>query len=263
MDMGLKGKVALVAAASRGMGKGIAEAFAREGAKAAICSRKEDAILQAGNAIRSATKGEILSMVADLKKYEDIRSFVTASIEAFGGIDILVTNAGGPPPGDFEKHDDQTWDEAFRLTLLSVVRLIREVIPHMKKRGGGRIINMTSMSVKEPIPGLLLSNSLRPGVIGLAKTLSRELAQYNILINNIAPGRIDTERIRELDKFRAEAEGCTPEEIRKRSQAAIPLGRYGRVEEIANAVLFLASEKASYITGVTLPVDGGAIQAIL
>jgi 3-oxoacyl-[acyl-carrier protein] reductase len=263
MDLELHGKVAFVAAASRGLGKGIALALAGEGARCIICSRNEESIQRAAEEIRRQTGSEVLALTADLQKSTEIAAAVSSGAERFGGIDILITNAGGPPPGGFDAHEDPAWEEAFHLTLMSVVRLIREALPHMKKRGWGRIINLTSQSVKQPIPSLILSNALRPGVIGLAKTLAAELAPHRILINNIATGRIDTERVREIDEAKAQREGRTVEEVKKETMASIPLGRYGVVNEVAHMVTFLASEKASFITGATIPVDGGACSGLL
>ncbi|HEX9274210.1 MAG TPA: SDR family oxidoreductase [Candidatus Binatia bacterium] len=262
MDLGLKGKVALVAGASQGMGRATALSFSREGAKVGICARGEGALNEAAEMIRKETGGEVLSMVADMTKVEDIQKFVSKTVEHFGRLDIVVNNAGGPPPGEFMKFTDEDWDNAFRLSFMSTMRMTRESVPHMRKVGGGRVINITSYSVKEPIAGLVLSNAIRSGVIGMAKTLSRELAKDNILINNVCPGRIDTERAQKLNKARAERLKRSVEEINREMAAEVPLGRYGTAEETADLIVFLGSERASYITGTTIQIDGGLVRGI-
>jgi 3-oxoacyl-[acyl-carrier protein] reductase len=212
--------------------------------------------------IRKETGGEVLSMMADMTKAEDIQKFVSKTVEHFGRLDIVVNNAGGPPPGEFMKFTDEDWDNAFRLSFMSTMRMTRESVPHMRKVGGGRVINITSYSVKEPIAGLVLSNAIRSGVIGMAKTLSRELAKDNILINNVCPGRIDTERAQKLNKARAERLKRSVEEINRDMAAEVPLGRYGTAEETADLIVFLGSERASYITGTTIQIDGGLVRGI-
>ncbi len=262
MDLGLRGRVALVAGASQGMGKAIAFCFAREGAKVGICARGEAQLKEAAQIIRRETGGDVLEVVADMSRAEDIRRFVASGVERFGRLDIVVTNAGGPPPGEFMKFSDEDWENAFRLSFLSAARLTREAVPHMRKLGGGRVINITSYAVKEPISGLVLSNAIRSAVVGLAKSLSRELARDNILINNICPGRIDTERHRKLNEARAERLKRPVEEITREMKAEIPLGRYGSSEEVADLVVFLASDRATYITGTTIQIDGGLVRAV-
>lgn len=262
MDLGLRGKVALVAGASQGMGRAAALGFAREGAKVGICARGEAALNEAAEMIRQETGAEVLAMGADMSKAEDIRRFVNEAAEQFGRLDVIVNNAGGPPPGEFMNLTDEDWHKAFNLSFMSTMRMTREAVPHMRKAGGGRVINITSYSVKEPIAGLVLSNAIRSGVIGLAKTLSRELARYNILVNNVCPGRIDTERAQKLNKARAERLKKPVEEINKEMAVEVPLGRYGTAEEAADLIVFLASARASYITGTTIQIDGGLVRGI-
>jgi 3-oxoacyl-[acyl-carrier protein] reductase len=264
MDLGLKGTVAVVAAASQGLGRAVAMQLAREGASVAICSRKQDAIQTAAADIRQQTGVEVVAVVADVSTPEGPEALVHAAVERFGRLDILVCNAGGPPPGGFSRqHDDEAWQQAFDLNLLSAVRLIRAAIPYLRQSGRGRIINMVSSSVKQPIEGLVLSNAVRSGVIGLAKTLAAELAPDGVTVNNIAPGRFDTARIRELDQARAKSLGITEEQARSEAIKQIPSGRYGRPEEFAYLAAFLASDKSSYITGATIQIDGGMVKSLL
>lgn len=263
MDLGLGGKVALVAAASKGMGKACAMGLAAEGARVAICARTEADLASAAEEIRQKTDAEILPVRADLTRIEDIRRAVQATVDAFGGIDILVNNAGGPPPGAFDQLTDAQWQSAFELTLLSTVRLIREVLPYLRAKRWGRILNIQSSAVKEPIHGLILSNGIRPGVIGLAKTLAAELGKDNITINTICPGRILTDRLLSLMAVRARQAGKSLDAYLPEATADIPLGRIGSPEEFASMVVFLASERASYVTGVTVQVDGGLIRGLL
>ena len=249
-------RVALVCAASKGLGRASAEALARDGIRVAICSRGGPALQETAAAIRAAG-GEAIAIDADLRRAGDITRAIDATVQAFGGLDILVTNTGGPPSGPFMTLDEGAWLEAIDSLLLSVVRLCRGAIPHMQARGGGRIINITSISVKQPIAGLVLSNSLRAAVTALAKTLSVELAPHNILVNCVAPGYTRTDRVVELSNQAAAREGTTAEEIERRTVAQIPLGRMGQPDEFGSVVAFLASPAASYVSGVTIPVDGG------
>ncbi len=266
MDLGLGGKSVLVAAASKGLGRASAELFAAEGAKVAMCSRSEAAITRAAEEIGRATGSRtILPIAADLSTLEGCEAFVQTALAAHGAIDILVVNAGGPPPGRFDELDDAAWKKAFDLTLMSAVRLTRLVLPQMRKQKGGSIVYSTSTSVRQPTQylNLILSNALRASVHGMLKTLSSDLAKEGIRVNAVQPGRIATDRIIELDTDNAKRQGTTPEAIRRRYEdTIIPMGRYGRPEEFAAAVVFIASPRASYITGASLQVDGGMLQSM-
>jgi 3-oxoacyl-[acyl-carrier protein] reductase len=261
MDLELAGKVALVPASSSGLGRAVALAFAREGASVAMCSRRQGAIDEVAEEARRHGV-EVLALEADLSKKGDIERLVQATLDRFGGVDVLVTNAGGPPPGTFDTFEDDAWQAAFELTMLSALRLIRLCLPSMRERGGGSIVSMSSSSIKQPIPNLLLSNSLRAGLQGALKTMADELAGENIRINTVIPGRIRTPRIEQLDRANAERAGIDVETITQRSTSAIPMGRYGEPEEFAEAVVFIASERASYMTGGVLQVDGGAVRSL-
>ena len=266
MDLGLAGKRALVAAASRGLGKAMALQLAREGAKVAICARDEARLRAAAEEIERETGAgvEVLAVPTDLTDPAQIEHLVATVRERWGGIDILVANAGGPPPGSFSELSDEQWEAAFQLTLMSAVRLARAVIPGMIEQRWGRLIFSTSVSVKQPIANLILSNSLRLAVIGLAKSLANELAGYNITVNSVCPGATATERLRELIKHQAERAGVSYEEAEREFWVKeIPMGRLGRPEELAALVAFLASERAGYITGTAIQVDGGAVRFVL
>ncbi len=263
MDLGLKNKVAVVAAASKGLGRAVAFEFAKEGASIAICSRNRDQIRQTAEAIHVETGVDVYYEQVDVAKGDEVRTFVTNTLNRFSDIHVLVTNAGGPPAGLFVSLRPQDWLNAFHLNLMSVIRLCAEVIPHMQRNRWGRIINITSISVKQPVDGLMLSNSVRAAVVGFAKTLSNELAPYNILVNNVCPGYTRTERVEELSASMAERKGVSKQEIVEAWEETIPMGRLGHPEEFAALVAFLASERASYITGTSIPVDGGAIKGLL
>jgi 3-oxoacyl-[acyl-carrier protein] reductase len=263
MDLGLKNRIAIVAASSRGLGKACALELAREGASVTICARDEAQLEVAASEIQRATGAAVVAHQVDLTKPQQIRDLVKSTLKRFGGIDILVTNNGGPTPGAFDGLDDDAFLAAHELTLLSAVRLIRAVLPSMRARRWGRIISITSVSVKQPIDNLLLSNVYRPGVIGLAKTLSNQVAADGITINNVAPGYTRTDRVIELAQARAKEQGTTVGQILASSASSIPVGRMGEPQELAALVAFLASDRASYITGATIPVDGGYLKGIL
>jgi 3-oxoacyl-[acyl-carrier protein] reductase len=259
MDLGIKGKTALVTASSKGMGRACALGLAAEGARVVMCARTERDLLAAADDVRARTGGEVVAMPADVTRADQVKALVSRARDAFGGVDILVANAGGPPRGSFDELADEQWYGAFEVSLLSVVRLIREVLPSMRQRRWGRIITIQSSSVKQPIPGLDLSNAVRPGVAGLMKTLANDLGHDNILVNTVCPGRILTDRL----LGGARQAGVSPEQYAAQVGADVPLGRVGTPEEFANVVVFLASERASYVTGVALQVDGGLIRGLL
>jgi 3-oxoacyl-[acyl-carrier protein] reductase len=263
VELGLNKKVAFVAAASKGLGRAIAEEFAREGATVVMCSRDEAAITEAAREIATATRCETLGIAADLSTREGCERFVRAGLDKYGRMDVLVVNAGGPPPGRFEELDESQWERAYQLTLMSAVRLTKLAIPELRKTKGN-IVFSTSTSVRQPnsyVP-LILSNSLRSAVHGMLKTLAKDLAKDGIRVNAVQPGRISTERVAQLDADVAKRTGRPIEDVRKDWQAQIPLGRYGEPREFAAAVAFLASERASFITGLSLQVDGGMLPAM-
>lgn len=267
MDLKLVGKVALVAAGSKGLGKASAQVLAQEGAHVVIFSRDAATVEAAAQDIDREAKqagngGSCVGLVADVTKVADLERAVAETVNRHGGLDILVTNAGGPRPGTFDELSDDDWERGFQLTVMSTVRLVRLALPYMRKRGGGRIVALTSSSTKVPIVNLMLSNSLRLAVVGLMKTLSNELGPDGILVNCVAPGRIGTERVGELDADRARRLGITQDQVKASYVQQIALGRYGDPLEFGRAVAFLASFANTYVTGTTFLVDGGYVKAI-
>ncbi len=257
MQTGLKDRVAIVTGSSSGMGRATAAALAAEGAKIAMCARTEKTLLAAAEEIRGRCKTDVFAQAVDVTDSDAVKRFVAAVAERLGGVDICVANAGGPPAKNFLSLSMEEWQKAVATNFLSVVHLAREVIPHMQRRRWGRFITITSTSVRQAIPDLVLSNAVRPAVVGLVKSLAAEFGKDGILVNNIAPGYTETERLSELSKVRALAAGVPEEEIKNRWTAEIPLRRLGKPEEIADTIVWLASERASYITGQTILVDGG------
>ena len=262
MDSGLKNRVAIVAASSQGIGRATAEAFAAEGCKVAMCARNEAALTQAGDAIRKRYGVEVLAEAFDVTQATTVHDFVEKVVAKFGGVDICVTNAGGPPAKGFLAASNEEWQKAVELNLLSAVYFAKEVIPHMQKKKWGRIVTITSITTKQPVADLVLSNAVRAAVVGLVKSLANEFGKDGILVNNVAPGYTATERLKDLAASRSKASGKTQEEIFEGWAADAPLKRLGEPREVADAIVWLASERASYITGQTILVDGGMYKGL-
>ena len=260
MNLGLENRVALVAAASKGLGFGVARALAADGARVSICSRTAEDVKAAGQALREETGAEVLAMACDVTDPDSINGWVAATVERWGHIDALLVNAGGPPAGFIREISEAQWEAAFQLTLMSSIRMINAALPHMGR--GSAILTVTSSSIREPIERLALSTVMRSGVMGLVKTLADELAADGIRVNNLIPGRIDTDRVRQLDGITANRLGITPEEARERAMANIPLGRLGSIDDFGAAGAFLLSPAAAYITGASLRVDGGQMRSV-
>jgi len=262
MDLGLKGKVAMVGGASRGLGYAVAEALAREGASVSISSSSQTSIDEAAKRI-SAAGAQVLATVVDVRNGDQIAAWGQKTIEKFGGVDLLFTNAGGPPAGAAISFDDAAWQNAIDLLLFSTLRMVRAAVPAMKQRGGGSILMSTSSSVKEPIANLGLSTVIRASVSALAKTLAIELAPDKIRVNQIIPGRIDTDRIKQLDEISGKKQGISADQAKAKSIGTIPMARYGETPEYGRVAAFILSDAASYMTGSTVQVDGGAIRSVL
>ncbi len=262
MDLGLRNRVAVVAASSQGLGKAVALGLAREGTRLALCARTESMLSSTAEEIRRQTGAEVLAQVTDVTNYEQVRRFIHATVERYGRVDICVTNAGGPPAKPFSLTTVEDWQAGINLNLMSTLYFAREMLPLMQSQKWGRLISITSVAVKQPIEGLILSNAVRSAVSGLVKSLANEYAKDNVLVNNVCPGYTLTARLDDLSAKLAAAEGVPPSEIRQRWASQIPLGRLGDPEEFANLVVFLASERASYITGVSIAVDGGLVKGI-
>ena len=263
MDLGIRGRVALVAASSKGLGRAVAAELGAEGARLVMCARGAEALAAARQSIQQESGAEVVALTTDLSDEGAVEEVVRAGMSAYGQVDILVTNAGGPPAGPFEQHDLDAWDDAIRLNFRSALGLTRAVLPGMKERRWGRILNITSIAVKQPVDNLILSNSVRAAVTGLARTLANEVAQFGITVNNILPGYTRTKRVEELAERMAEQQGKEPADVVGAWESQIPMGRLGTPEEFAALAAFLVSERASYITGTSIPVDGGWIRSLL
>lgn len=263
MDLGLSDRVALVGGSSRGLGRAIAAALAAEGAHVVLCARSEGPLLEARDEIRSAHGVRVEAVAADLSEPDGVRRVVEEGTAALGPVEVLVTNTGGPPAGPFEEHSPRAWRDAVANNLESVLNLVRLVLPEMKAAGWGRIVNVTSIAVKQPVEGLILSNSVRAAVTGFARTLANEVAPLGITVNNVMPGYTATERLEELAGRIAEDRGGSPEEAYVRWEGEIPMGRIGEPRELAALTVFLASDRASYITGQSVAADGGWIRSLL
>jgi 3-oxoacyl-[acyl-carrier protein] reductase len=266
MDLGLGGRVAIVCAASQGLGKATAQGLFDEGAHVVICSRDAGRLQEAAREIvRKAptVRARVVPIVADVTKPQQIKDLVAATVNEFGRIDILVTNAGGPPVASFPDLDDSKWEQGISLNLMSTIRCIREVLPHMRARRWGRIIAITSITAKQPINDLVISSTVRPGILGLVHVLSNQYAGEGIMVNSITPGFILTARQKEISDARAASRGISPEEYVAELVREVPVKRYGTPEELANVIVFLASERASFVTGATISVDGGLTKGIL
>ena len=261
MDLQLKDKVIMVAAGTKGLGFGIAEACAQDGAAVSIASRDMVNVEAAAGQLR-ASGATVHGTTFDARNKDTIAAWVQEVLATFGRVDGLVVNAGGPPAGRFDDFEEQDWYDAFELTLMSAVRLIRAVLPTMRQNKHGAILTVTSLSIKEPMDTILLSNVMRSGVVSLVKSLAKDLAGEGIRVNNLVPGTIDTDRVSSLNAFRAEKSGMTVELVRAKAEAAIPMGRYGRIDEFGKAGAFLLSEAASYINGATLVVDGALSKTV-
>jgi 3-oxoacyl-[acyl-carrier protein] reductase len=263
MDFGIKDKIALVAASSTGLGRAVAEELAAEGCPLVLCARGAEALNETRDAIGKASGVRVIAIQADLTNSESLASVVNSGMKEFGRIDILVTNNGGPPTGQFETLTQEQWEAATRLTLFSAIELTRLVLPGMKERRWGRILNITSIAVKQPIDNLMLSNSMRAGLTGFARTLANEVATSGITVNNIMPGYTRTERLEDLAQMLAAKEGISSEEFASRWSQEIPMRRLGEPREFAALAAFLVSDRASYITGQSIAVDGGWIRSLL
>ena len=263
MDLGLRGKIAVVAASSKGLGRAVAEELAAEGANLVMCARGEEGLRVSADSIRRSSGVKVVEVAADVSQQAGIDRVAQTALDSFGRVDVLVTNSGGPPSGNFQSFSPEMWEAATRLLLYSAVGLTHAVLPGMKERRWGRILNVTSIAVKQPIDGLMLSNSLRAAVTGFARTLANEVAPFNITVNNLMPGYTRTDRVEQLARANSEKTGASLQEAYARWEKEIPMGRLGEPREFAALAAFLASDRASYITGSSIAVDGGWIRSLV
>ena len=263
MDLGLKDKVAIIGGASKGLGRACAQVLAEEGAKVTICSRTSADLEKAADEIRSSTGAEVMTYAADLDKLDSITGLISSTVEQFGGLDILVNNSGGPPLARAVDATEEQWETAVHRSLMFFGRMCRESIPHLKQRGGGRIINILASTVYNPIPNLALSGATRMGVVAYSKSLADEVGRDGILVNNVCPGSISSDRMLSNVTSRAKELGITVEEALANRAKETALGRVGEPVELANLVAFLASDKSTYITGTTILVDGGLVRSVM
>jgi len=263
VDLGIRGKVALIAASSKGLGRAIAEELAAEGVNLVMCARGEAPLRETAKSIRNASDVTVVDVAADVSMQSGLDRITGTALDKFGRVDILVNNSGGPPSGPFDSYTPEMWESATRLLLFSVIGLTHAVLPGMKERRWGRILNITSIAVKQPIDGLMLSNSLRAAVTGFARTLANEVAPFNVTVNNLMPGYTRTDRMEQLARAAAERSGAAPGETFSKWEKEVPMGRLGEPREFAALAAFLASDRASYITGSSIAVDGGWIRGLL
>ena len=263
MDLGINGRVAIIGGGSKGLGKACALSLAQEGANVAICSRNAEDLEAAAQEIRASTDSQVLTVPGDLSRLPDIQNLIQSTVDHFGRLDIVVCNSGGPPEGRAVDTSEETWDRAFQMSLNFFIRMGREAVPHLKKRSWGRIINILASTVYQPIDNLVTSGVTRMGAVAYAKSLADEVGRDNILVNNVAPGFLLTERMVHIFETRAAETGQSTEEALQARSSAIPLGRFGRPEELADLVAFLASEKNGYVTGTTILVDGGVVRSVM
>ena len=263
MDLGLKGRVAVIGGGSKGLGRACAQSLAQEGANVAVCSRNVEALETAAQEIRASSEVEVLAVPGDLSRLEDIQNLMQRTLDHFGRMDIVVCNSGGPPEGRAVDASEETWDRAIQMALAFFIRMGRESVPHLKKQSWGRIVNILASTVYQPIDNLVTSGVTRMGAVAFAKSLADEVGRDNILVNNVAPGFLLTDRMLHLFETRAGETGETVDALLQARSSTIPLGRFGRPEELADLVTFLASEKNSYISGTTILVDGGVVRSVL
>ena len=263
MDLGIKGRVAVIGGGSKGLGKACAFSLAQEGADVAICSRNAEDLESAAQEIRASTDAQVLTVPGDLSRLPDIQNLIQTTVDHFGRLDIVVCNSGGPPEGRAVDTSEETWDRAIQMSLAFFIRMGREAVPHLKKQSWGRIINILASTVYQPIDNLVTSGVTRMGAVAYAKSLADEVGRDNILVNNVAPGFLLTDRMVHIFETRAGETGQSTEEALKARSSTIPLGRFGRPEELADLVAFLASEKNGYVTGTTILVDGGVVRSVM